>query len=195
VTSVNDILDFWFPAETRPGPSRPDGADNSAWFRPPPGFDDEVRRRFLAAYEDAAAGGLDGWAATADGALALVVLLDQMPRNMFRGQARSFATDDKALAVAREAVERGFDREIPAAWRKFFYLPFEHCEDRAMQALSVALFAAAGDKEGLRWAEMHKAIVDRFGRFPHRNAILERPSTPEETAWLKEGGETFGTAG
>lgn len=195
MTSINDILDFWFPAETRPGPAQPGGADNPAWFRPPPGFDDQVKRRFLAAYEDAAAGGLDGWAATADGALALVVLLDQMPRNMFRGQARSFAADGKALALAQEAVERGFDREMPAAWRKFFYLPFEHSEDRAMQARSVALFGAAGDKEGLRWAEMHKAIVDRFGRFPHRNAILGRPSTPEEAAWLKEGGETFGTAG
>ena len=193
MTSVNDILEFWFPPDTHPDSAHPDGQNNPAWFQPGPGYDDAVRERFITAHEQAARGELDGWAATADGALALIVLLDQFPRNMFRGQARSFATDGKALRVAEDAVARGLDQAVPAAWRMFFYLPFEHSEDRAMQARSVALFEALGNAETTRYARTHRDIIDRFGRFPHRNRLLGRESTPEEAQWLASGGETFGT--
>jgi uncharacterized protein (DUF924 family) len=193
VTSVNDIIEFWFPPETRADSAHPAGRNNPAWFQSDPGFDDTIRHRFMDAHEQAARGELDDWAATAEGALALLVLLDQFPRNMFRGQARSFATDGKALQVARDALARRLDQAVPAIWRMFFYLPFEHSEDRDAQALSVALFRTLGDGDTMRYAETHRAIIDRFGRFPHRNAILGRVSTAAEAEWLAAGGETFGT--
>jgi uncharacterized protein (DUF924 family) len=191
--SANDVIDFWFPEPVRPSPERPDGGWLEAWFRPSAAFDEEIRARFHGTWEAAAAGLLDGWQATAEGALALVVALDQFPRNMFRGDPRAFASDAQALAAAGRALERGLDARVPRLWRTFFYLPFEHAEDPAAQARSVALFRALGEPETLRYAELHKEIVDRFGRFPHRNAILGRESTPEEEAWLRGGGETFGT--
>ncbi|MGE0665448.1 MAG: DUF924 family protein [Sphingomonadales bacterium] len=193
MTTVNDVLDFWFAPESRPEPRHPGGRDLPAWFTADPAFDEAIRRRFLDAYETAARGGLDRWAETPEGALALTVLLDQFPRNMFRGQARAFAADSRALSVAEQAVAKGFDAQVPKAWRKFFYLPFEHAEDSAAQARSVALFLALGEEQGLRYAVLHRDIIERFGRFPHRNAILGRRSTPEEQAWLDWGGETFGT--
>jgi uncharacterized protein (DUF924 family) len=193
VTNINDILDFWFAPESRPDHAHPGGRDIQRWFAPDPSFDDAIRKHFADTLERAVRGELDGWAETAEGALALTVLLDQFPRNMFRGQARAFAADGKALAVARQALARGFDQVVPAMWRKFFYLPFEHAEDGEAQARCVALFRGSDDPRGLRYAEMHKEIIDRFGRFPHRNAILGRASTPEEQAWLAAGGETFGT--
>jgi uncharacterized protein (DUF924 family) len=193
VTNITDILDFWFAPDSRPDHRDPGGRDLERWFAPDPAFDDAIRTHFTAALERAVRGELDGWAETAEGALALTVLLDQFPRNMFRGQARAFAADGKALAVARLALARGFDQVVPAMWRKFFYLPFEHAEDGEAQARSVALFRGSGDSRGLRYAEMHREIIDRFGRFPHRNPILGRASTPEEQAWLAAGGETFGT--
>lgn len=193
MTTINDILDFWFAPDSRPDHRDPGGRDLERWFAPDPAFDDAIRKHFADALERAVRGELDGWAETAEGALALTVLLDQFPRNMFRGQARAFAADGKALAVARQALARGFDQAVPAMWRKFFYLPFEHAEDGEAQARSVALFRGSGDARGLRYAEMHKEIIDRFGRFPHRNRILGRASTPEEEAWLAAGGETFGT--
>lgn len=193
MTTINDILDFWFAPDSRPDHRDPGGRDLERWFAPDPAFDDAIRKHFADALERAVRSELDGWAETAEGALALTVLLDQFPRNMFRGQARAFAADGKALAVARQALARGFDQAVPAMWRKFFYLPFEHAEDGEAQARSVALFRGSGDARGLRYAEMHKEIIDRFGRFPHRNRILGRASTPEEEAWLAAGGETFGT--
>ncbi len=193
MTTVNDVLDVWFPPGTGADSTHPGGQANPAWFKADAAFDEAIRQRFLTAYEQAAQGDLDGWAATAEGALALVVLLDQFPRNMFRGQPRSFATDDKALTVAADAVAGGLDQMVPAVWRTFFYLPFEHSEDRAMQARSVSLFKALGDDETTRYAETHRVIIERFGRFPHRNAILGRENTPQEAEWLAAGGETFGT--
>jgi uncharacterized protein (DUF924 family) len=193
VTTVNDVLEFWFPPGTRADATHPEGQFNPAWFQADPAFDEAIRRRFLPLYEQAARGALDGWAASAEGALALVVLLDQFPRNMFRGEPRSFATDGKALAIAQRAVSDGLDQQVPPLWRTFFYLPFEHSEDRAMQARSVSLFRALGNAETTRFAETHRAIIDRFGRFPHRNVILGRESTPQEAEWLAAGGETFGT--
>lgn len=193
MTTVNDVLDFWFAPDSRPDQSHPGGRDLAAWFVPDSAFDDAIRRRFLDAWEQATRGELDGWTETADGTLALIVLLDQFPRNMFRGEARAFATDGKALAVARGALARGVDQAVPSVWRKFFYLPFEHAEDRDSQDQAVALFTALGEAQGTRYAELHQEIIDRFGRFPHRNAILGRENTPEEEAWLAAGGETFGT--
>jgi uncharacterized protein (DUF924 family) len=170
-----DIIAFWRAA----GPDR--------WFEKDAGFDDEIRRRFLAVHEAAAAGKLNAWEQNAEGALALLILLDQFPRNMFRGDARTFATDRQARAAASRALLNGFDGAFPDL-RSFFYLPFEHSEDLADQERSVALYQAAGDADDLKWAELHADIIRRFGRFPHRNAVLGRATTPEEQAFLDSGG-------
>ncbi len=171
-----DIVAFWREA----GPKR--------WFEKDNAFDDEIRNRFLAVHEAAAAGKLAGWEQTAEGALALLILLDQFPRNMFRGQARAFATDPLARAITAGALVRGFDAQVPKEMRSFFYLPFEHSEDLADQERSIALYKAAGDADDLKWAELHADIIRRFGRFPHRNAVLGRATTPEEQAFLDDGG-------
>ncbi|MCC7347056.1 MAG: DUF924 domain-containing protein [Variibacter sp.] len=171
-----EVLRFWREA----GPER--------WFKKDTAFDEAIRARFLGTYEAAAAGALGDWEQTAEGALALLLVLDQFPRNMFRGDARTFAADPLALAVAERALARGFDRQFPAAERAFFYLPFEHSERPADQERCVALFCAMGDADLLKWAELHADIIRRFGRFPHRNAALGRASTPEEQAFLDAGG-------
>ena len=124
-------------------------------------------------------------------ALAAIVVFDQMPRNMFRGSPRAFATDEKALAIADAAIARGFDAGLTRDERMFCYLPFEHAEDREAQARCVALMSALGDPELTKWAEAHKAVIARFGRFPHRNAVLGRTSTPEEIEFLKRPGSSF----
>jgi uncharacterized protein (DUF924 family) len=173
--SAADIVAFWRAV----GPDR--------WFEKDAALDEEIRRRFLDRHEAAAAGKLTAWEHTAEGALALLILLDQFPRNMFRGQARAFATDPLARAIASRAILNGFDGAIPAM-RTFFYLPFEHSEDLADQERGVALFKAVGDADGLKWAALHADIIRRFGRFPHRNAVLGRVSTPEEQAFLDSGG-------
>jgi uncharacterized protein (DUF924 family) len=162
-------------------------AGEAAWFRKDEAFDAAFRAQFLAAHQAAAAGTLDGWAATAEGALALILLLDQFPRNCFRGQARMFATDAKAVAVAEAAIAAGHDLAVEEALRVFVYLPFEHAEDLAMQERCVALCAPLRE-DYLRFAVLHRDIIARFGRFPHRNAVLERESTPDELAFLAEGG-------
>ena len=164
----------------RPGPT--------AGSRRTPAFDDEIRERFLATYEAAAAGQLSDWEQSVEGALALLILLDQFPRNMFRGDARAFATDPLARAIAAGAIVRGFDSQVPKELRNFFYLPFEHSEDLADQERCIAFNKAAGDAENLKWAEIHADIIRRFGRFPHRNAVLGRSTTPEEQAFLDSGG-------
>jgi len=171
----DEVVAFWREV----GPKR--------WFEKDAGFDDEIRRRFLALHKTAAAGKLTDWEANAEGALALLILLDQFPRNMFRGQARMFATDPLARAIASRAILNGFDGAF-ADLCVFFYLPFEHSEDLADQERSVTLHKAAGNANWLKWAELHADIIRRFGRFPHRNAILGRVSTPEELAFLDDGG-------
>jgi uncharacterized protein (DUF924 family) len=171
-----DVLAFWRAA----GPEH--------WFRKDDAFDAEIRARFLPTYEAAVAGMLSSWEATPDGALALTLVLDQFPRNMFRGNARAFAADALARAVADRAIARGFDPRVPEAERLFFHLPFEHSEDLADQERSVALARATGDADALKWAELHADIIRRFGRFPHRNAILGRASTPDEIAFIESGG-------
>jgi uncharacterized protein (DUF924 family) len=171
-----EIVSFWRAA----------GYDR--WFKKDEAFDDEIRTRFLTAHEDAAAGKLTGWENTAEGALALLILLDQFPRNMFRGQARAFENDVVARAITASALVRGFDSQVPTDMRLFFYVPFEHSENLADQERGVTLYKAAGDAEGLKWAEVHADIIRRFGRFPHRNPALGRATTPEEQAFLDGGG-------
>jgi uncharacterized protein (DUF924 family) len=157
------------------------------WFEKNTALDDEIRRRFLSTHEASAAGKLTGWEQSAEGALALLILLDQFPRNMFRGETRAFATDTLAHAIASRAILNGFDGAMPDM-RGFFYLPFEHSENLADQERAVALFKAVDDADGLKWAEMHADIIRRFGRFPHRNAVLGRVSTAGEREFLDGGG-------
>ncbi|HSV46069.1 MAG TPA: DUF924 family protein [Ramlibacter sp.] len=170
-----DVVAFWRAA----GPDR--------WFRKDQAFDTQFRERFLAAHEAAARGEHGDWAQDADGALALLILLDQFPRNAFRGSARMFATDAQARAVAVAALAAGHDQQVAPELRNFFYLPFSHSEALADQDRAVTL-ARALDSDTLRWAILHREIIERFGRFPHRNAVLGRSTTPEEQRFLDEGG-------
>ena len=165
-------------------------AGRKAWFAKTPEFDAAIRRRFTAAHHAAARGELAFWADNAEGALALLLLLDQFPRNLWRGSAHAFATDPLARSLARSAVDDGHDRSFPAPLRSFFYLPFEHSEALADQDLAVHLCEALERETGENadWARKHRDIIVRFGRFPHRNRILGRTSTPEELAFLAEGG-------
>lgn len=167
-------------------------AGRSAWFSVDSTFDEQLHAEFGALHEQAMTGTLDGWIETADGALALVLLLDQLSRNLHRGSSRAFDGDARALSVAEAAVERGFDQLIDTELRPFVYLPFEHAEHMAAQERSVALTASFADEtknsEPLRWARHHRDIVARFGRFPHRNATLGRISTGEELEFLSSGG-------
>lgn len=174
--TAEDVLAFWLAA----GPGR--------WFEEDPVFDAAIRVRFAATWQDAAAGFLSAWENQAESALALVIVLDQFPRNMFRNSARAYASDPLARAVAERAIARGFDRHVAMPARNFFYLPFEHSEVMADQERSVALIGATGDSDSLKWAELHADIIRRFGRFPHRNAVLGRATTPAEQAFLDDGG-------
>jgi uncharacterized protein (DUF924 family) len=171
-----DVLAFWR------------GAGPEKWFKKDAAFDAEIASRFLATYERAVRGELSGWEATPEGALALVIVLDQFPRNMFRGDARTYAADAFACDITRRALARGFDRDVAAADRRFFYLPFMHSEELADQEHCVALARAYGDDEFTEYAEQHADIVRRFGRFPHRNAMLGRATTPAEQEYLDGGG-------
>ncbi len=170
------VLAFWREA----GPDK--------WFNRNEAFDSEIRSRFLATYEAAAAGKLQAWLKDAEGALALILVLDQFPRNMFRNDKRAYAADALARQVADRAIESGYDVVFPTAERVFFYLPFEHSEDHADQERCIALVAALGDADLLKWAEVHADIIRRFGRFPHRNVVLGRTTTAEEQSFLDDGG-------
>ncbi|MEZ5932057.1 MAG: DUF924 family protein [Alphaproteobacteria bacterium] len=179
--TIRELVDFWFDEETKP-----------RWYDSTPTFDELCRQRFGALVAQAAEGELAAWEQTAEGALALCLLLDQMPRNMFRATPAAFATDEQAADVARRAIERGFDQTLDLEKRKFLYMPFMHSERLDDQERSVALAAALDDGETLRYAEEHADIIRRFGRFPHRNAILGRQSTPEEHAFLADGAKSYG---
>ena len=188
---ANAVLDFWFGA-----PGSPEhGQSRAVWFRKDPAFDEEIRARFGGAVESALAGSFADWSASARGALALVILLDQFTRNIFRDTPRAFAGDARALATAQDAVARGLDRELALHERWFLYMPFEHAEDAAVQGRSLELFGALArelnDDGALEWARKHADVVFRFGRYPHRNAILGRASTPEEEAFLRGPGSSF----
>ena len=181
MTSISDVLDFWFA----PG-------QEARWFEKNEAFDVEVRTRLGALHEAVAAGGLEAWGQSAEGCLALVLLLDQVPRNLFRGEPRAFATDAAAVAVTRHALAQGFDRGLTQVQRLFLYLPLEHSEDLADQEDCCRLVADLTEKpEWADYARAHRDIIARFGRFPHRNATLGRSSTEEETAFLAEPNSSF----
>jgi uncharacterized protein (DUF924 family) len=173
--SPETVLAFWREA----------GYDK--WFKRDDAFDAAIRDKFAATYEAAAAGKLASWEAAAEGALALCIVLDQFPRNMFRGDARTYAADGQARAAANRALKRGYDQDVPDELRAFFFLPFMHSEDLVDQERCVQLYREA-DHEDLKYAEEHRDIIRRFSRFPHRNAILGRATTPEEQKYLDDGG-------
>ncbi len=176
--AAEDILTFWFE-EAKP----------YQWFRRDSGFDAHFRLRFGALHESAQHGALDVWRTHPRHSLALIILLDQFSRNIYRDDARAFAQDAQALNVAQKAIARWFDRTYGPRERAFFYMPFMHSEDLATQERSVALFTSRMPASGnVHYAEVHRDIVKRFGRFPHRNRVLGRASTPDETAFLKAGG-------
>jgi uncharacterized protein (DUF924 family) len=180
---IDDVIAFWF------------GVPPMKWFEKDPAFDDEIRDKFGALQAEAAAGAHDDWRGTQRGDLALLVLLDQFPRNLFRGDARSFATDAKALEIAR-TMQRD---ELPLLQQLVTFIPFQHAEDLAMQEQGIAGYQALVDANpgaefaatSLDFAKRHRDIIARFGRFPHRNAILGRESTPEEIEFLKQPGSSF----
>jgi uncharacterized protein (DUF924 family) len=171
-----DVLAFWREA----------GSDR--WYKRDGAFDDEVRRRFLGLWREAAAGKLSSWETSDEGALALTIVLDQFPRNMFRGDPLTYASDAMAREVACRAIDRGADARIDSALREFLYLPFMHSEHLSDQLRCVELFRKSDNAENLKYAEAHADIVRRFGRFPHRNRVLDRSTTPEEQAFLDAGG-------
>jgi uncharacterized protein (DUF924 family) len=176
-----EVLEFWFRDDVKPH-----------WFDSNPTLDQTIRKQFAELFARAATGELRDWETGAEGCLALCLLLDQMPRNMFRGDPRAFATDDKALAVAERALANRFDTQLPAERKQFRYLPFMHSETLANQLRALALFESQGMPQNRRHAEQAVAIIRRFGRFPHRNAILGRASTEAEKAYLEEVPETYG---
>src|SRR5262245_19304707 len=184
-----DVLAFWFGRDAERGKA------HKRWFVKNDAFDREIRERFSPYYEEAAAGKLACLKESPAGCLALILLLDQFPRNMFRGTPRAFATDPLALETARHALARGFDRELLPVEKLFVYLPFEHSEALADQEqsceLTKALDAYPEPNDVYRYALLHRDIIRRFGRFPHRNAILGRASTPEELEFLKGPGSSF----
>lgn len=172
----NDVIGFWHQA----GPAK--------WFKKVAAFDEAIRLKFEPAHHAAARGEYDAWAGSPDGALALLILLDQFPRNLYRNSAHAFATDPKARAIAMAAIGKGFDRQVDPALRLFVYLPLQHSEDLTDQDYGLALYAEAGDEENLKWASIHREIIARFGRFPHRNPALGRVTTAEEQEFLDKGG-------
>lgn len=191
MSSADEILEFWF--------GREDEADygkfRKVWFRKKPRFDAEIRTRFISDYQLAAASKLDSWKSLPHSCLALILLLDQFPRNIFRGTPQAFATDPQAQYYTQYAVANGYDRQLLPVQRWFTYIPFEHSENLAHQHQSVELFGQLNHEpecgESLDWAIKHLKIIERFGRFPHRNKILGRETTAEEEEFLKQPGSSF----
>ncbi|MBD2015052.1 DUF924 domain-containing protein [Microcoleus sp. FACHB-53] len=191
LSPAQEILDFWFGQPDAAGY----GKSRKIWFIKNPEFDEEVRSRFFPTYQQAAAGELDSWKASPQACLALIILLDQFPRNLFRGQPQAFATDSQALAYAKHAVANDFDKELLPIQRQFIYLPFEHSENLTHQHQCLELFSTLKDEpecvSSVDYAHRHFKVIERFGRFPHRNEILGRESTPEEAEFLKQPGSSF----
>jgi uncharacterized protein (DUF924 family) len=179
--SIRDVLDFWFLPLADPG----HGKSRDEWWTAPPGFDEEIRTRFGAAFERALVGEFDFWRQSPDGALALILLCDQFPRNMHRRTARAFAGDGKALETARLALARAYPAAFNRTVRLFFYMPFQHSEALGDQEIGCSLFAAFEDEELMKHSVEHRDVIARFGRFPHRNDVLSRPCTAEELDYLK----------
>jgi uncharacterized protein (DUF924 family) len=180
---VRAVLDFWFNEDAK-----------SRWFAPSAAFDQAVAEQLGEGHQRAAAGAFDGWQSSAEGCVALCILLDQVPRQLFRGQARAFATDDRALAVARHALDAGFDRQLTVEQRQFLYMPFMHSERLEDQDRCVALYEAPELRDKLEHAVEHAELVRRFGRFPHRNMALGRASSAEEEDHLAQTARHFGQA-
>lgn len=173
LATPESVVDYWFSSEAKP-----------YWFASTPEVDQSIRQRFEATWQAASRHELDHWCETAQGCLALTIVLDQFPLNMYRGQELSFSTEAQARNVARKAIEKGFDAQIPKDQLAFLFLPFMHSESLADQEYSVQLFFNANLDDNLPFAQHHRDIVAQFGRFPHRNAILGRPSTASEIAYL-----------
>lgn len=182
-----NILDFWFLPEDHEnyGSKRPE------WFQKSDEFDQEIIQQFLGVFEQAEQGHLLTWTENAKGCMALLLLFDQFTRNMFRNDPRSFSADGKARAIARHMLEKGFFEELPPIMKKFAALPFEHSESLDDQKLSMELFQKFGDEDDILYAQRHFDIIERFGRFPHRNEVLNRSSTDEELAFLKQPNSSF----
>ena len=188
--AIDDIWAFWFGVLDDQGDAAP--AVVKRWWLKDAAFDEQVRTRFAALHREVSAGAHEAWRESARGAVAYVLVLDQFSRNMFRDTPASFASDGRGLAAAKDAVARGLDRELPRAARGFLYLPYMHSEALADQDTCVDLFAdLPGAAQNRDFAEKHRMIIRRFGRFPHRNAILGRAATPDETAFLREPGSSF----
>lgn len=189
--AVDEMIDFWFGA---PG-SQTEGKRRKEWFQKDPEFDRQIQARFLSLYQQGASGDLNSWQDSPRGCLSLILLFDQFPRNMFRGQPQAFATDLKALGVAQRAIAQGFDQALPPVQRQFCYFPFEHSENLAHQHQAVELFASLKDNpetaDSYPYALRHLAIIEQFGRFPHRNILLGRQTTPAEAEFLTQPGSSF----
>jgi len=186
--SAQEVLDFWFGSKDTPGY----GESRAEWFQKNEAFDDGIRQRFGGLHAAAAHGMLDYfWKDNPEGNLALVIVLDQFSRQLYRGDAKAFAQDGHALKLAKHAIDQGFDKDAIPVHRTFWYLPFEHSENLEDQDRCIELFKPLGNAEWTRYAEEHRAVIARFGRFPHRNAALGRESTPEEEAYLAEPGSGF----
>jgi len=191
MTTPRAVLDFWFGAPDSPEHGKP----REVWFTKSDAFDAEVRERFLPLYETAASDGLSTWDTAPQSSLALIIVLDQFPRNIFRHDAGAYATDAAALAAAERMVARGWDQELEPLERCFVYMPYQHAENLTLQRRSLELFgrlaADAGLVEPSTWARKHYDVIERFGRFPQRNAVLGRNSTPEEIELLAQRGSAF----
>ncbi|MCE3232904.1 MAG: hypothetical protein K0R98_1161 [Rickettsiaceae bacterium] len=180
IATTQEILDFWFAEENK-----------HKWFEKDSDFDSEITKRFLATYKEAKKKYDPLLEHTPQDMLATVIVLDQFPRNMFRGKKEAYATDVLALKIADDAIRRAYDKELSAEQRKFLYMPFMHSEDIKHQRYAVALFARLGDTISAEYANQHKGVIVRFGRFPHRNSALERKSTEKEIKFLAEAGSGF----
>ena len=199
IAEIEPVLEFWFGACGADGAIDP--TRREMWFKSGARHDDEIRVRFGALHERASHGALDEWTATVRGRLALIVVLDQFSRHIYRGTAQAFAQDPAAQKLTLAGIDDGVDRELAPAQCSFFYLPLEHAEDPELQALSVECYEQLAARVADRWrkdyasfldyARRHRDVIERFGRFPHRNAVLGRPSTPEEIAFLKQPGSSF----
>ncbi|AOU97224.1 hypothetical protein BI364_03730 [Acidihalobacter yilgarnensis] len=172
-TTPEQILAYWYSESIR-----------AQWFCATPELDAEIRQRYEEVWRQAHAGGMAAWRDTPEGALALAIILDQFPLNMFRGSARAFSSEREAVQLVHASIARGFDKKLPVSKRIFMYMPLMHSEVLADQDASVCLFEVAGLLDNLKFAKHHREIVRRFGRFPHRNALLGRVSTQEEHAYL-----------
>ena len=174
IATSDEMLSFWFSERVK-----------TLWYNSTPEFDEELRQKYLDTYQAALNGELSAWEDTPQGALALVICLDQFPLNMFRNKVESFVGEAPSRQIAARAIEKGFDQSLGGSQKAFLYLPYMHSEDMADQDRVLELFSKAGLEDNLKWAKHHRGIVVRFGRFPHRNAILGRQSTSEEIAYLQ----------